>query len=67
MMTAEELKKWAKVQAEDCLRYGVQDTNSLMKNIADHLRNAYQTGVSEEKIRRDKQEDEEGPPSMMKG
>jgi hypothetical protein len=57
MMTTEELKTWADAEAEDCLRYGTEPTERLKRNIADHLQDAYRTGVQHEKIRRDKQQD----------
>ena len=68
MMTQEELQKWANVQAEDCLRYHpTLPLEAIEGIISDHLRDAYNLGVQEEKIRRDRQDDEEAPPSMIRG
>ena len=55
MMNSEELKKWADVQAEDCLRYHPTLPIDAIKGIiSDHLRDAYNRGAQEERLRRDR-------------
>jgi hypothetical protein len=67
MMTKEELQRWAEVQAQDCLRYGTDPIEGLKRNIADHLRDAYEKGVLQEKIRRKEQDENEARPGFTVG
>jgi len=65
MMTDGELQEWADRNAEACLLF--HGPANIRKAIADSIRDAYYRGVSEERSRRDQQDDEEAPPGMMVG
>lgn len=50
-MTPDELRRWAEVQAEDCLRYHpTLPIDEIKRIIAEHLLDAYNLGVQEARL-----------------
>jgi len=50
-MDQDELRKWAEVQAEDCLRYHpTLPLEEIKRIIAEHLQDAYSAGVQQAKL-----------------
>jgi hypothetical protein len=50
-MTQDELRKWAEVEAEDCLRYHpTLPLEEIKRIVAEHLLDAYNLGAQDAKL-----------------